>query len=132
MTKVNRIDILFDRLVDFPRRIIQLLESYLRFLEPESKEHADITAVLDMFTSIFVYSNDNLNKMGNFQACLNLQQILLESSNFKENIANAEHPLIKQVKRDSRPCWIIIGIKERVLTLLVNYLLNAKLKVITD
>lgn len=96
LEKVNRIDILFDRLVDFPRRIIQLLESYLKYLEPQSKEHTDIQSVLDMFTSIFIYSNEDLNKMSNFQACLNLQQILLESSSFKENIANAEHPLIKQ------------------------------------
>lgn len=49
-----------------------------------------------MFTKIFEGSNDDLNKTSNFQACLNLQQILLESSSFKENIANAEHPLIKQ------------------------------------
>ena len=49
-----------------------------------------------MFTKIFVRSSDDLNKTSNFQACLNLQQILLESSNFKENIANADNPLIKQ------------------------------------
>ncbi len=96
LEKVNRIDILFDRLVDFPRRIIQLLESYLKCLEPSSQEHRDIAACLDMFTKIFERSNDELNKTSNFQACLSLQQVLLESSNFKENIANAEHPLIKQ------------------------------------
>ncbi len=96
LEKVNRIDILFDRLVDFPRRIVQLLESYLKCLEPLSKEHQNISSCLDIFTKIFERSNDELNKTSNFQACLYLQEILHESSNFKENIANSEHPLIKQ------------------------------------
>jgi hypothetical protein len=42
LDNVNRIDILLDRIVDFPRRIVQLLESYLKLLNPESNEHSDI------------------------------------------------------------------------------------------
>lgn len=42
LDKVNRIDILLDRLVDFPRRSCQLLESYLKNLDEKTKEHEDI------------------------------------------------------------------------------------------
>lgn len=42
LENVNRIDILFDRLVDFPRRSVQLLEGYLKNLDVDTKEHDDI------------------------------------------------------------------------------------------
>lgn len=39
---VNRLDMLLDHLVDFPRRLIQLLESYLKLLEENTQEQRDI------------------------------------------------------------------------------------------
>jgi hypothetical protein len=39
---VRRLDMLLDRVVDFPRRCIQLYESYGKLLEPTSKEFDDI------------------------------------------------------------------------------------------
>lgn len=42
LEKVNRIDMLLDRLVDFPRRCVQLLEEYLKLLDPSSNEYIDI------------------------------------------------------------------------------------------
>ena len=43
---MNRIDILLDRLVDFPRRSLQLLESYLNYLDLNSQEYKDIKSNL--------------------------------------------------------------------------------------
>jgi hypothetical protein len=42
LENVNRLDILLDRLVDLPRRSIQLLESYQKLLDVDSKEYGDI------------------------------------------------------------------------------------------
>ena len=50
---VNRIDILFDRLVDFPRRCVQLLESYLKNLDVNTKEHNDIESIFIFYMCFF-------------------------------------------------------------------------------
>jgi hypothetical protein len=42
LDNVNRIDMLLDRVVDFPRRSVQLLESYLKNLDEDTKEYQDI------------------------------------------------------------------------------------------
>ena len=44
LENVNRIDILFDRLVDFPRRSVQLLEGYLKNLDV-NKEILKLTLI---------------------------------------------------------------------------------------
>jgi hypothetical protein len=46
LENVNRLDILLDRLVDLPRRSIQLLESYQKLLDVESTEYTNIKSKL--------------------------------------------------------------------------------------
>jgi hypothetical protein len=90
---VRRLDMLLDRVVDFPRRCIQLYESYLKLLEPTSKEFEDIKKVYTLFTEIFEFSNDALNKMNNFQLCYELQYMFDPPL---MNIVDQNRQLIKQ------------------------------------
>ena len=45
---------LLDRLVDFPRRSIQLLESYVKLLDSNSREFADIKSIYSNLEVILV------------------------------------------------------------------------------
>ena len=76
LEKVNRLDMLLDRLVDLPRRNTQLLESYLKLLDVDSKEYNDIKKVLNLLKDIFESSNDALNKTNNFKLCYELQYMI--------------------------------------------------------
>ena len=84
---------LLDRLVDLPRRSIQLLDAYLKLLDVGSQEYADIRKVLALFTEIFEASNEALNKMNNFQLCYELQY-MIEGPML--NIVDPNRQLIKQ------------------------------------
>ena len=107
LEKVTRLDMLLDRLVDLPRRSIQLLESYIKLLDAETKEYADIKKVLNLFTEIFESSNDALNKMNNFQLCYELQYMIQDSRdridiidpNFPNRQLIKQGPLYKVAKR---------------------------------
>lgn len=48
LENVNRLDMLLDRLVDFPRRILQLLDGYVKLLDKNSQEYADIKSNLTL------------------------------------------------------------------------------------
>jgi len=86
LEKITRLDMLLDRIVDLPRRSIQLLESYIKLLEPGTKEFDDIKKVLNLFTDIFESSNDALNKMNNFQNCYELQYMIEQPQREKDRI----------------------------------------------
>ena len=73
LDNINRLDMLLDRLVDLPRRSIQLLESYLKLLDKAEDEYVSVKRVHTLLTDIFASSNDALNKMNNFQQCYELQ-----------------------------------------------------------
>lgn len=111
LEKVTRLDMLLDRIVDLPRRSIQLLESYLKLLDASTKEFEDIKKVLHLFTEIFESSNDALNKMNNFQNCYELQYMIEQPQREKDridiidpNFPNRQlikqGPLYKVAKRD--------------------------------
>lgn len=93
LERVNRLDMLLDRLVDLPRRNTQLLEGYLKLLESDSTEYADMKKALEVLKDIFESSNDALNKMNNFQLCYELQYMFEPPL---LNIVSADRQLIKQ------------------------------------
>jgi hypothetical protein len=104
LDKVNRLDMILDRLVDLPRRCIQLLESYLKLLNKdcESTEYSNITKVLTVFNDIHIESNEALNKSNNFRACYNLQTMIEPFTMILDNnrLLIKEGPLHKVCKRN--------------------------------
>lgn len=94
---------LFDRLVDFPRRIIQLLESYAKLLDHNSQEYSQISEIMGLFNEIFESSNQDLNKMINFQLCYEIQYMFdppLMSILDNNRQLVKQGPIYKVAKRD--------------------------------
>ncbi|RNA20859.1 PH domain-containing 4 isoform X1 [Brachionus plicatilis] len=103
LENVNRLDMLFDRLVDFPRRIIQLLESYAKLLNQNTQEFCHIKEIMGLFNEIFESSNQDLNRMVNFQLCYEIQYMfdppLMTIVDHNRELVK-QGPIYKVAKRD--------------------------------
>ncbi|CAF0880540.1 unnamed protein product [Brachionus calyciflorus] len=103
LENVNRLDMLFDRLVDFPRRINQLLESYIKQLDQDSSEYTCIKEIMIKLINIFQSSDEDLNRMQNFQLCYDIQYMfdppLLTLVDANRQLVK-QGPIFKVAKRD--------------------------------
>ena len=100
---MNRIDILFGRLVDFPRRIIQLLQDYRKLFDLNSEEYERVDGAMNLYTGIFESSNQDLNLKFNFELCYEIQYFfeppLLTIVDSNRQLIK-QGPVIKVAKRD--------------------------------